>query len=119
MNVTVLTQSEEVRLDIEQIGVLYRSYGADEAERRMTVAAERLAIALAEIGERAPSEPEFGLSAISGVERLATELGMVALARVARDVTDSGRRGDTNAFHATLARLLRLGETSLAAMWGL
>ena len=46
-------------------------------------------------------------------------IGMATLARVARNVTDSYMTGNDVAVAATLARLHRVGERSIHAVWDL
>jgi len=50
------------------------------------------------------------------VERLADQVGMIGLARVARDLQHCCMRDDRPAQEAVAARLMRIGERSLAAM---
>jgi hypothetical protein len=50
---------------------------------------------------------------------LADKIGMVTLARVAQDVGLCAGRSDAAALAATLARLTRIGDRSLSAVWDL
>lgn len=50
---------------------------------------------------------------------IADQIGMHAVARVARDVTECLDAADSIALSATLARLIRVGDRSLNALWDL
>ena len=50
---------------------------------------------------------------------IAEQVGMVALAKVARDVIKTIDTDDNAAIAATLFRLIRVGERSLTAVWDL
>lgn len=61
-----------------------------------------------------------GLAAAArGIQPIATEIGMPLLGQVTRDVCACIESGDAIALGATLARLLRVGERSLYAVWDL
>jgi hypothetical protein len=48
---------------------------------------------------------------------IADQIGMASLARVARDVSSCAVRVDAAALGATLARLERIADVSLMAIW--
>ena len=50
---------------------------------------------------------------------ISEQIGMQLLADVARDVTSCIDSGEGTALSATLARLLRIGESSLSEIWDL
>jgi hypothetical protein len=62
--------------------------------------------------------PDLRKSARS-IAAIADQIGMQTLARVARDVTACVDTGDRTGLAATLARLMRIGERSLTAVWDL
>ncbi len=51
------------------------------------------------------------------VSRLSSEIGLISLARVVRDLGISADRGDMIAFRAVWQRLVRIGDRSLAQVW--
>lgn len=57
--------------------------------------------------------------AVRTLARLAVQVGMTSLARVAGDVAQCAARGDLVGQSATLARLVRIGDRSLTAVWDL
>ena len=57
--------------------------------------------------------------AVRALARLAAQVGMTSLSRVAEDVAQCAARGDLVGQSATLARLVRIGDRSLTAVWDL
>jgi len=111
---------EPVRLDRSQLEVLYQSLGPVGADRVVAQALEELGqtLALASARYRA-GEIELLRGAVKNLIALAQQVGMTLLARVARDVLELSRTYDAAAFGATMARLERIGEGSLVAVWDL
>lgn len=115
-----LQHEESVRLDRSQLEVLYQSLGPIGADKVVNQALEDIAEALS----RVPKEYRAGrLEAVQGRMRglvaVAQQVGMTTLARVARDVLELSSGYDAPAFAAAIARLERIGETSLVAVWDL
>ncbi len=112
--------SEAVRLDQSQLEVLYQSLGAVGADKVVNHALEELASSLMRVGTqyRAGEIDELRTS-IRGVIAAAQQVGMTLLARVGRDVLELSHGYDATAFAATMARLERIGESSLVAVWEL
>ncbi len=117
-NVARLRPAEAVRLDRNRIGALYRSAGEQQAEEIICRAMEELAVRLALI-ERAYSARDRALVAkrARGLVAIAEQVGMTTLARIADDVETCALRGDRTALGATLARLARIADISLTAVW--
>lgn len=116
--VTMLAPEEPARLDIETLSDLYGDMGPRAAEEAVCRAMEELALRLAG-AEKAWQAHDWTAMEVS-LRRLiaiAQQIGMVGIVRVARDTRDCLTRGDTVALAATLARLLRMGERSLLALW--
>lgn len=115
-----LTHVETVRLDPDRLGVLYSQLGPVAAEDVICRAIEELAVRLTRCERqwRQDSLAELRRSARSLVA-IADQVGMVALARIAGDVTSTIDTGDPAAIGATLFRLIRVGERSLTAIWDL
>ena len=119
-NVTRLQPYEAVHVDHDKLGTLYAQLGNSSAEDVVCRAMEELALRMSHCEQlyRAGSFEDLRKHARSLVA-IADQIGMLALARVAGDVTHSIDSGDRNALAATLARLIRIGEGSLTAVWDL
>jgi hypothetical protein len=112
--------SEAVRLDQSQLEVLYQSLGAVGADKVVNHALEELASSLMRVGTQYRSgETDELRTSIRGVIAAAQQVGMTLLARVGRDVLELSQGYDATAFAATMARLERIGESSLVAVWEL
>ncbi len=111
-------KSEEVRLDRRRLAILCCGLTAqearhavframDEIESRMNVTREILA------------RDEFGAAAkvARGMVAISDELGLASFSRVAADVARCAARGDRIAAAATMERLIRIGDISMAGIW--
>lgn len=119
-NLCRLRHDEQVRLDPECVSALYAAMGDARAERYVCHAMEELAVLLsaAQVAFDARNSMEM-TAALGSLIGMAQEVGMGSLARVARDLVDATRAGDPVAQAATLARLVRIGDRSLTAVWDL
>ncbi|MGH1367882.1 MAG: hypothetical protein ACRBCL_04640 [Maritimibacter sp.] len=109
---------ESVRLDRDQIEVLYRQLGPVGADKVVNHALEELAVMLSRIGKQyRESEFDALFSGARALAAVAQQIGMILLARVARDVEQLARSGDDVALGAVVARLERIGDQSLVAVW--
>ncbi len=115
-----LTHEESVRLDRSQLEVLYQSLGPIGADKVVSHALEEIAVSLSRAGKeyREGRLDDLRLS-VRGLIAVAQQVGMTTLARVGRDVLELSTSHDAAAFGATMARLERIGETSLVAVWDL
>ncbi len=113
--VTVLRFEEPARLDPDRLERLCRDIGEAQAEYEVAVGLERIMIALAQIDavDCLSQRKEI----VSQIAEAAGKIGMATLARVARDVQLVMSRQDTPAISATLARLRRVGERSVYAIY--
>ncbi len=109
---------EKVRLDNDRLNDLYDRLGPNGADDFISAKMEELAIQLSRLGR------DYDAGRLSGtrlaaeqISGLADQIGMVMVARVARDVRGLTQRNDPTALAATVARLERVGETSLMAVW--
>jgi len=59
------------------------------------------------------------LEGVKNIVAIAQQIGMTTLARVGRDVISLIPGFDSAAYCAALARLVRIGEGSLVAVWDL
>ena len=115
-----LNHEEPVRLDRDQLEVLYQSLGPVGADKVVNHALEELAATLARASRHyREGRIEDLRAAMKVLIAVARQVGMTLLARVARDVLDLSRTYDAAAFGATMARLERIGESSLNAVWDL
>ncbi|NIZ60312.1 hypothetical protein DL239_04920 [Sedimentitalea sp. CY04] len=97
---------------------LYAQLGEAGAEDVVCRAIEELAVRLSHCERlwRQADLPNLRKSARSLVA-IADQIGMSAMAGIARDVTQAIDTEDQPAIAATLFRLLRVGERSLTAVW--
>ncbi|WP_246137999.1 hypothetical protein [Maritimibacter fusiformis] len=86
----------------------------------MNQALEELAAGLSRAGKQYRAhrfdQMRATLRALIAISR---QLGLTSTARVARDVLDLSDSTDAAALAATIARLERIGESSLIAIWDL
>jgi len=115
-----LTLEENVRLDRDQLEVLYVQLGPAGADKLVSHALEELAVALARVQKNHTAgrvdEVRVGVKSMITISQ---QIGMTTLARVARDVMDLLDGEDGAAYCASVARLGRIGESSLMAVWDL
>lgn len=115
-----LTLEENVRLDRDQLEVLYVQLGPTGADKLVSHALEELAVALARVQKNQAAgrvdEVRVGVKSLIAISQ---QIGMTTLARVARDVLDLLDGKDGAAYCASVARLGRIGESSLMAVWDL
>ena len=113
--VTVLRFEEPARFDPDRLERLCRDIGETQAEYEVAVGLERIMIALAQI-DCVDSTLERK-KIVAEIADSASKIGMATLARVARDVHIVMARQDMAAIRATLARLRRVGERSVHAIY--
>lgn len=113
-----LVQDEPANLDRDKLGALYAQLGALGAEDVVRRAMEELALRLSH-AERLYRQADLpGLrKSVRSLVAISEQIGMRKLARVAQDVSNSIDQCDDVALASTLARLLRVGERSLTAIW--
>ncbi len=110
--------NENVRVDQDRLGALYAELGEAAAEDVVCRAMEELAVRLSHCS-RLHSDDQWAelRKCTRSLIAIADQIGMLVLARVAGDVIETLDAGDIPAIGATLARLLRIGEQSLTAIW--
>ena len=118
--IAVLVFEEKVRLESDRLAELYVQLGETGAQDVVCRAMEELAVRLARIDE---AYCAYRLAALrKGAKSLigiAEQVGMQRLADVARDVCHCADEMDPVALGATMARLMRVGDRSLTAVWDL
>lgn len=125
--IAVLRHDEGIRVNGRRVVELYDELGAAAAERVIGRATEELAVALQAVVERGRDAlaqwdhaPDARSETATRVERLgalAWQVGLASLAHVATDVAGCAAHGDAATFAAVLARLDRVGNRSLTAVW--
>jgi len=118
MHVMHLHPRERVAVDEDRLSALYAQLGVPGAEDVVCRAIEDLAIRLSrcDVLHRSQDWKNLRKNARCLIA-IADQVGMRSLSRIAGDVTACIDRDDPIALAATLSRLLRVGERSLAAMW--
>jgi hypothetical protein len=114
----VPAREDPARMDHARLSRLFADLGPEAAEAVVTRALEELAVRLVRL-DRLRRQGDLARlhKTARGMAAIADQLGMAALARVALDATACADAGDTVALAAVLARLDRLGERSLLAVW--
>lgn len=117
-NILTVLQTENVRLDPDKLGELYSQLGEAGAEDVVCRAIEELAVRLTHCERlwRQDKMVELRKNARSLIA-ISEQIGMSAMAEIARDVTVAIDNEDAPAIAAILFRLLRVGERSLTAVW--
>ncbi len=109
-----------MRLDHDQLEVLHLQLGAAGADQVVAQAMEEMAVLLSKV-ERHHREgklEDVGIG-VKSIVTIAQQVGMTSLARVGRDVISLIAGFDSAAYGASVARLVRIGESSLVAVWDL
>lgn len=118
MRVQQIRPIEQVSVDHDRLGALYVQLGEAAAEDVVCRALEELAQRLGHCNAIYQAAEWEGLRKNArSLIAISEQIGMHALAQVARDVTECLDYGDGNATAATLSRLIRVGERSLTAVW--
>ena len=118
--VSRIRHREVARLDADRLQHLVEEYGEPGAERFVGRALEAIAVRLSK-AERAWRRGD-SVRLCQGARELsdiAGQIGLPSLQRVAMDVSRVAIAGDSAALGATVARMVRLGESSLMAAWEL
>lgn len=109
---------EQISLDQDRLGALYSELGEAGAEDVVCRALEELAVRMGQCDQLYYSGDWPALRKTTRtLIAIADQIGMHMLAKVAHDVTACIDANDATAVSATLARLIRVGERSLTAIW--
>lgn len=111
---------EKVCVDQDRLSALYAELGEAGAEDMVCRAMEELALRLSHCS-RLHSAGELNdlRKSVRSLIAISEQIGMLLLAQVSKDVIITIDDCDHAAIAATLARLLRIGEQSLTAIWDL
>ena len=116
--VKALAISEAVRVDARRVDDIVNELGENAAQNVIGLALEQLAGAMTATDE---AYQKGDLAAAAGhagrLSRLAWQIGLVSLAGVAMDLGSCVERRDTIGLTAVHARLMRVGNRSLTAIW--
>lgn len=117
-NILTVNHRENVHLDPKKLSDLYSQLGETSAEDVVCRAIEELAVRLTHC-ERLwrQSDIENLRKSARSLIAISEQIGMMAMANIARDVTRTIDANDAPAVAATLFRLIRVGESSLTAVW--
>ncbi len=116
--ITSLAITEPVHVDARRVGDIVGELGETAAQNVIGLALEQLAVALTatdaalEAGDLA-----LAVGHADRLSRLAWQIGLLSLAGVAMDLGALAERGQAPALSAVRARLLRVGNRSLTAIW--
>lgn len=114
----VLRHEEGVRLNSDYLVALYSRLGEAGAELFMVQALEELSVRLRDMQRFTDADdPEELMRNARRVALAADQIGMSSLARVARDVAQAVGAGDVPGQAATIARMMRIADRSLTAVW--
>lgn len=118
MQISKIRPQEVVLLDTDLLDEMCVRLGYSKAETAISAAMEDLAVLLQYTGTLLKAG-DFDTLAVTArqIEGLAIRTGMAALSRVANDVRNLSTGDNFNALSATSARLRRVGEQSLIAIW--
>jgi hypothetical protein len=115
-----LQPNDRVRQDSEPIAMMYRTMGTKAAEEVVNRALAELTLAVNGLVSQVRSQEMADVSRqLRRLSRMSDQLGMVSLGLVSGDARTCLDIGDTTAFAAVWARLLRVAERSLSAGGGL
>lgn len=115
-NIVDLKMAEQVQLDSDRINRLIRNLNQFEAEDTICRAVAELA---AQIGKCDQERSDTGglCDRLQEIRRIAGQLGMCELDIAASNAIDCLHHNDGTATAATLARMIRVGDLSLCAVW--
>lgn len=121
VKLAVLRHEEGVRLEAERLLAIYAELGDLRGDHIVGSAIEEMAVQIADMQRHADElrGSEALILAAGALIRVARRIGLTSVARVAQDAIQAARSGDRTAQAAILARLMRIGDRSLNAIWDL
>jgi hypothetical protein len=117
--ITEIAPEEPARFNPECLEELCLKIGEVRAEAEVALALHRISDLMPKLTRLLGNDPQGFVRAIEGLCKDAELIGMATLARVARDVVETYHSGNSVALSATVARLDRVGERSIHAVWDL
>lgn len=114
--IAVLHVQDRLRQDCEPVVAIYRDLGVVQAEQIVARALGELALTMSGLAAQVRAHQLQDMARqLRRLQRLSEQLGMLSLGAVAGDVRLCLDQGDSTAFSAVWARLLRVAERTLAA----
>jgi hypothetical protein len=118
--VTALRPEEPARFNPDMLESLCIRIGETRAEAEVARALDRISATVVALNTlSADADASLMAAALRSLIRDAELIGMTTLSRVGRDVLSCLVNDDRLAYAATLARLVRVGERSIHAVWDL
>lgn len=118
MEIARFTHAERILVDARRIEALFARLGHRRAEAYVTGTVEEMTDLLAVIeGQYRDGDLDRVTTQARRVSRMAADIGLTSLARVARDLGIVAPRGDKATLGAIWARLQRIGDRSLQQLW--
>lgn len=118
--VVCLEHDEPTRFDADRLETLCLTLGDAEAEAAVAEALTRIATMVDDLDWLiATAHPSLLRLCLESLARDADMIGMTTLSHVAEAAADTLERDDPAARAAALARLRRIGERSILAVWDL
>ena len=118
-SITTLRQTEPVVIDRGRLIILMRDLGEAGAARVVDRALEEISSRMLKVATGwADGDFRRVSRAAQSLIAIADQVGMHLLAHVSCDVAALAKSGDAPALAAAVARLQRVGEGSILAMWG-
>ncbi len=115
-NVVAMRPNDRMRQDAEPIATIYRNLGTVSAEQVVTRALAELALTMAGLAARVKVHDLTDLARqLRRLQRMSENLGLTSLGLVSADVRICLEQGDSTAFAAVWARLMRIAERSLSS----
>lgn len=116
--VTILQQGEGPCIDDDLLDALYQQLGTRAAEHLVANAVDELAVSLSVANDcyAAANTPDLRRTVVE-LGHVADQIGLTGLSLVANHVIRTIDQADGVALAATMARLFRVGESSLSAIW--
>ena len=118
-HITALSMEEPARFDPECLEDLCHRIGEVRAEAEVALALHRISEGLPKLRSLLERDERSFQRDVDQIARDAELIGMSTLARVAQSVLYSLSTANHVALAATLARLERVGERSIHAVWDL
>ena len=117
MQILQMRPTEQVCVDQERLGTLYKQLGETDAEDVVCRAMEELALRISHCDRLYRTSDWQKLRKNSrSLIAIADQVGLKKMAAVANDVMSAVDQADPVAIAATLTRLIRVGERSLTAI---
>ncbi len=112
------THAERILIDARRMEALFSRLGHRRAEAYVTGTVEEMTDLLAALEAQYRSgNLEHATAQARRVSRMAADIGLTSLARVARDLGIVAPKGDKATLGAIWARLQRIGDRSLQQLW--